>query len=142
MKTYHKTNSGQTLIEFALLLPLLILLTLVTLDLGRAAYYYSAVFNAAREGARYGTVHPGDDSGICSRAQSTAVGLNLVCPGDVTINLIENPAIDYIDVTVDYRFQPVTPLIAGIITTDARCTDGPCIPMSSTARMQIEGVSN
>jgi Flp pilus assembly protein TadG len=47
-------SSGQDLIEFALVVPLLVLFVFGTLDLGRLFYGLIVVTNAAREGARYG----------------------------------------------------------------------------------------
>ncbi|MHB1005495.1 MAG: TadE/TadG family type IV pilus assembly protein [Chloroflexota bacterium] len=44
---------GQTVVELALLLPILSLLMMGALDLGRAYYYYAGVTNAARVGAQY-----------------------------------------------------------------------------------------
>lgn len=44
---------GQTVVELALLLPVLSLLFLGALDLGRVFYSYAAVANATRVGAQY-----------------------------------------------------------------------------------------
>lgn len=41
---------GQSLVEFAIVLPVLLLLVVMIFDLGRAVYYSSAIHNAAREG--------------------------------------------------------------------------------------------
>lgn len=49
----HKRR-GQSLVEFALVLPLLVLIVFGVLDLGRAFYALITITNAAREGARYG----------------------------------------------------------------------------------------
>jgi len=59
--------SGQGLVEFALILPLLLLILLGIFEFGRVLFIYSNLFNAAREGARYGVTSPrnydyGDDS--------------------------------------------------------------------------------
>lgn len=59
-----KSKKGQSLVELALVLPILLLLLLGFLDLGRAYYYEVAITNAAREGARYGALFPKDDPGI------------------------------------------------------------------------------
>lgn len=50
----HK-ESGQTLVEIALLLPFLVLLTLGIVELGRYGYVGILVGNAARAGTAYGT---------------------------------------------------------------------------------------
>src|SRR5260370_23196070 len=49
-----RSQSGQSLLEVALLLPLLVLLLMGTVDLGRYAYIGILVWNAAEAGALYG----------------------------------------------------------------------------------------
>ncbi len=49
-------SRGQALVEFALVFPLFILLLFGLVDLGRLAYINNAISEAAREGARWGTV--------------------------------------------------------------------------------------
>lgn len=50
---------GSTLIEFLLLLPLLAMIFLVALDLGRIAYIDIALRNAVRVGGQYASEHVG-----------------------------------------------------------------------------------
>ena len=47
---------GQSAVEFALVIPLILLLFLIFIDLGRIVYFHSALYNAVREGTRYATV--------------------------------------------------------------------------------------
>ena len=47
---------GQTLVEFALVLPVFLLLLFAVIDGGRYVFLSSAMSNAAREGARLGSV--------------------------------------------------------------------------------------
>jgi len=59
---HNKTTSnkkGQSLVEFALVLPLFVLLIVGVFDLGRAFFAYIAISNAAREGTRVVTFWPG-----------------------------------------------------------------------------------
>ena len=49
---------GQSIIEIALALPLLLVAVLGLADLGRVFFYTSAVTNAAREGAMYAARNP------------------------------------------------------------------------------------
>jgi Flp pilus assembly protein TadG len=49
---------GQAMVEFALLLPVLLLLLVVAIDFGRLFATFVAVNNAAREGAAYAGLHP------------------------------------------------------------------------------------
>ncbi|NIR94732.1 MAG: pilus assembly protein [Gammaproteobacteria bacterium] len=49
---------GQSFVEFAITLPLLLLLLFGAIDLGRAFHAAIALTNSAREGARYGSIYP------------------------------------------------------------------------------------
>lgn len=75
-----RAQSGQSVVEMAIAMPLLLLLLLGTIDVGRVFFDYIQMRNAVVEGATYGSRHPFDASGI-----STAVtdhGL----PGDASIS--------------------------------------------------------
>lgn len=50
-------ESGQTLVEFALVLPLFLLVVLGVIDLARAVWHENTLAFAAREGTRYAIVH-------------------------------------------------------------------------------------
>jgi len=63
-KLQSRSESGQSLLEIALVLPLLMLLALGAIDMGRYAYIGILVANAARAGASYGETRPGDSAGI------------------------------------------------------------------------------
>ncbi len=52
-----KWISGQGLVEFALILPILLLLVMGALDFGRAFYMKTVMENSAREGAYYMVNH-------------------------------------------------------------------------------------
>lgn len=47
-------RSGQGLVEMALMLPLITLILVGTVDLGRVFFYYARLTNAVKEGALYG----------------------------------------------------------------------------------------
>src|SRR5438309_7192902 len=110
---------GQSLVEFAMLASMLFMLLFGILEFGRAAYYYSAVVNAAQEGARYGIV-----TGVNTAAKRTAIISNTVQsavfvdldPSLVTISCPGNAcgsvgAGSLFTVTVNYTFTAVTPLV-------------------------------
>jgi Flp pilus assembly protein TadG len=61
--TVHRSARGQSLVELALTLPLLILILIGLLDLGRMLIAYVTIQNAAREGAHYGISNPDDTAG-------------------------------------------------------------------------------
>jgi Flp pilus assembly protein TadG len=54
----RREQGGQSLVEFSLIVPLLFMLILLIIDFGRAFYVQVALQNGAREGARYGVIHP------------------------------------------------------------------------------------
>ncbi len=89
----RKPTRGQGLVEFALVLPLLVLIIFGVLDLGRAFYSLIAITNAAREGARYGAYHADDMAvgwtGVVAAVRREAAGsgidlssspINVACP--------------------------------------------------------------
>ena len=121
------STHGQSLVEFALIVPLLLLIVFMLLDLGRAVYYYSVIYNAAREGARYGIIHPSDTAGIDAAARELAIGLD---PSDLIITS-SNPSETTIQVTATYRFRIITPLVEIFLGRTQ-------IDLDSTALMIIE----
>lgn len=79
------SQSGATLVEFAIILPLLLLLLFGIIEFARVVTEFTTVRTAAREGARYATTvgtpdapHYTDCQGIIDAAQAQAV------VGDVT----------------------------------------------------------
>lgn len=76
--TNGTNNSGQALVELALTMPLLILLLLGAVELGRVAFASIEVSNAARTAVQYGAMNggaPGDAAGMLGAANSDAYDL-------------------------------------------------------------------
>ncbi len=71
---------GQSLVEMAMIAPFLIMILLMMIDCGRAAYAYSTLAGAAREGARAaittGNNRP-DNPRVISAVQQNAFGVQL-----------------------------------------------------------------
>jgi Flp pilus assembly protein TadG len=63
---------GTALVEFAIILPLLALVSLGTVDLGRAYMTVNQVKNAAREGAVYAQTHPARLAGTACTTPDSA----------------------------------------------------------------------
>jgi hypothetical protein len=59
--TYRKKEKAQGMVEFALTLPILLMLFFGIIEFGRLLFVYSATTTAAREAARYGSA-AGDDA--------------------------------------------------------------------------------
>lgn len=64
MKRRHGPR-GQAMVEFALTLPILILLLVSVFDLGHVVWANNAISTAAREAARFAVVHGGSNSSEC-----------------------------------------------------------------------------
>jgi Flp pilus assembly protein TadG len=117
-----RSARGQSLVEFAITLPILLLIMVGILDLGRVYFAYISLTNAAREGARWGAAHPTDNSGIVTHATNEVDG-NIVKPTDLTINVTCNPCTpgpsdtpginNPIVVNVTYSFHLITTYIFG-----------------------------
>ena len=63
-KNNNKRERGQSLVEAAFALPIVIMLMLGMLDLGRAFYILVELNDAADEGATYAALNYSDISGI------------------------------------------------------------------------------
>lgn len=142
---------GQSLVEFAILLPLLLLIMIFLFDLGRAVYYYSVIHNAAREGARYGIIintdgvgcSTPDEEGIEDAIHDRAIGLNIAAlsVSSSCVNIYdENDFLisSKIRVDVTYEFEPVTPLV-GMFLSDVDGDGLKEIVLHSTSTMNVEG---
>jgi general stress protein CsbA len=77
----RRHEGGQTLIEFALVLPVFLVLLFAVIDIGRVVYVNSVVSQAAREAARLAAV---EASWIGSTDGSCGTTGGPVCPGGVT----------------------------------------------------------
>jgi Flp pilus assembly protein TadG len=109
-------DRGAAAVEFALLLPLLLLIVFGLIDFGRALNAQVTLTQAAREGARLDALGSYTSSQICTRVVTAATGLNLTC-SNVTITAMcpsssSSSGVGSGDgvVQVSYPFTFVTPL--------------------------------
>ena len=76
----RRGRRGQSLVEMAMISPFLVMILLMVIDCGRAAYDYASLAAAAREGARAaittGSNRP-DNNRVIGAAQLNAIGLQL-----------------------------------------------------------------
>ena len=131
MNTIRRSQErGQELLEFALMFPVLFTLLMGVLDMGRAVYYNSVLYNAAREGARYAIIYPDDTAGIEAAVHRLAVGLD---PSVlmITTTVTAGPGADTVQVALTYSFTPVTPLVANFFGASE-------VTMTNQATMQVE----
>lgn len=68
-----RRRRGQALVEFAVVIPVFLLLMVSIFDLGRAVFAYNTLTNAAREGARMAIVNQDLPTIIAEAKRSTAI---------------------------------------------------------------------
>jgi Flp pilus assembly protein TadG len=124
----NRPESGQSLVEFALVALLVMLILAGVLDLGRAFFTYVALQDAAGEGSAYGAVRPtwvehtsvpgqsNDPNNIVYRVKNSSFNSNIIKWED-TIVEVEVPSAEAyqpITVTVSFTYTVMTPVIQAI----------------------------
>jgi Flp pilus assembly protein TadG len=139
---HHK---GQSLVEFAIALTLIMTLVAGAFDLGSAFFSYIAIRDAAQEGALFGSIKAatvvlvnGIDDGVLNNGEglntneiinrvreSSTQPVNLKDITNVTVGVSLTPSVpntdplacagNWISVTVTYNYQVKMPLIGTII---------------------------
>jgi Flp pilus assembly protein TadG len=115
-------QQGAQLVEFALVFPIVLLVTAGIIDVGLLLKDYQVVTNAAREGARLGAVQGGAAAAITARVNGylAAGGLQGSATTDVQQVLVPNPSgpsVPAVRVVVAYPYEylvlaPVATLLA------------------------------
>ncbi len=128
---------GQSLVEFALVVPVFLMIAFGTIDFGLAFDASMNITSAAREGARFGVTNP-STSAITTKVRDVAGNLNnsrltisvscrtaagAACPGGMSGATTGTTLV----VTVNYSYPMITPIAFGTV-----------IPLSSTAQMRVE----
>ncbi len=137
-------SRGQSLVEFAIILPVFILVLVGILDLGRAVYAYNTLNNAAREGSRLAIVDQTEaDIQAFAAQQAGWIG---VPPTDVIVdfrapatpniagscdaNVGTNAVVGCLAVVrVEWGYFAATPIINGLVGT---------IEMAGESRLRVE----
>ena len=119
---------GQALAEFAIALPVFLLLVFGLIDGGRMVIDYSTLANASRNAARVAIVNQSNDATDCSSARtfkcaamdhSAAMGIDASSIDDLAAldaETCEESGCD-ITVTVRHTYEPITPLPSIIFGT-------------------------
>ena len=80
-----KSERGQSLVELAISILILVYLLAGAVEFGLAFFQYVQLRDAAQEGALYGSMAPADTSGIIARIQGASTSPIDLSGGDVTI---------------------------------------------------------
>jgi Flp pilus assembly protein TadG len=151
-------DRGQSLVEFALVFPIIVLLVVAFVEVGRAVFAWNTIANAARQGARVAAVNQLADYTECDESRpiedpydphwsfkgcavltaktlgitGSDVSVAYATPPGTTIDCSPDLHIGCLAaVTVTYDFEVATPFVSWII--------GP-FTMSQTSEMPIERV--
>jgi Flp pilus assembly protein TadG len=135
MKVEGDREKGQSLAEFALVVPIFLLLIFAIVDFGMGFHAYITVTNSAREGARVGAVGS-DAATIETRVRDTADSLNQANL-TVTVTNAQGTPGESVVVDTSYQYSFLTPL-AGIVQFISGDSIGPTLTLSSSADMRLE----
>ncbi len=130
-----RPNRGQALVEFALVIPVFLVILMGVADLGRAVFAYNSITNAAREGARLAIVNQ-DVTSIKERAVSQAAMADTSLASVAVAFRKTTPNADYMTnpdckpynnatrpmaldcvaiVTYQTTYRPITPIISSLV---------------------------
>lgn len=111
------TARGQSLVELALIIPLLLLLFMGAVDVGRLLFASVAIEEAAQEGALYAAFEP-SPSPTLTEAVSARVRSSSTAPEVTGATAAATCApVGKITVTAQYNYPLVTPLIREMLGT-------------------------
>jgi Flp pilus assembly protein TadG len=115
IRRFLKRSRGQSLVEFGIIVPVLLLLVLGAIDFGRVYFAYVSVTNGARNGAQYAALSPeaaADSDGI--REAAVADTSDLLDTSETNPEVAVATGTDsggglYADVTVSYTYSTLFP---------------------------------
>lgn len=149
----RRRANGQSLVEMALLLPLLLMILFGIIDLSYYVYGYATIYQAARNGSEKAAELPpyeaklGDPTDDCTHAILDAAEKGAVTFTDILDPMRQHIRIIYptgqrelgqpIEVSIDYDIKPLTPLFRFISFGNQGN-----MPVHATARRTIESLGN
>jgi len=105
-----RNQQGTSLVEFVIILPVLMLITLAVIDLGRAYATDLFLMSSAREGAYYLMQNPRDTAGAIEQTTDALTEYGVPIE-EVTITATSAGSGDMVTVSVSYDF----PLLFGFL---------------------------
>ena len=125
-----KSEQGQSLVELAISLMLILLVLAGAVDFGRAFFAIIALRDAAQEGVLYASINPTDEPGIESRVQTMSdspIDMSSIPPEDIDVSYsdLDHKCAGFYDnggakesyavsVSVEYEFKFTMPMIQEI----------------------------
>ncbi len=128
-KKLRRSKRGQSLVEIALILPILLIILFGIMEFGRVFHSYLVITHAAREGARYGIISK-DAAQIKQKVQDASPGITLDL-SDIDVNPSTNLTAGVpLTISVEYQLDLFTPVLADIIPNP--------IVISTSSTMRVE----
>lgn len=135
-----KNQRGAALIETAITLPLVLLVSVAIFEFGRAYQTWQVLTNAAREGARIAVLPDYNDTQVTSTVRNYLTSGRLTNAGTASIIVVRNEPFGTTTasrVTVNYPFQFM--VLNGVVRlVRADSTVGTPLTMQSSALMRNE----
>ena len=139
-------SSGQSLIEFALVLPMLLVLVFGIVEFGNAWRHYQLITNTAREGARIAVLPSSTEAIVRSVIDDRLNGSGLdAAQATVTLTILDfgdpgySNSADIVTIEYPYNFVFLGPII-DLMCTGIGCSGGAysSVTLSSTSIMRNE----
>ncbi|MBT8217450.1 MAG: pilus assembly protein [Acidimicrobiia bacterium] len=108
-----KDDRGASTLELAFVAPLLFIVALGIVDMGRALATTVPVSEAAQEGLTYAAYEPTETDEIIARILFSTTDPDLK-PENITISCPSAPA-DHVAITVEYDLELMTPFVADML---------------------------
>jgi Flp pilus assembly protein TadG len=135
-----KNQRGAALLETAITIPLILLISVGIFEFGRAYQTWQVLTNAAREGARIAVLPDYTDTDVNNAVRNYLTGGRLTNASTATISIVRNVpfgAATASRVTVNYPFQfMVISPVARLVRSNS--TVGAPLTMQSSALMRNE----
>ncbi len=112
-----RSEEGSSIVELAVVVPVLVMLLTGVADVGRMLWIKGALEEAAQEGAIYAVLNPTGDIEGRVRASSDSP-IDFGDPAEVTIEV--TCVSDTITVTVGHNVELITPFMADVFGTSSR----------------------
>lgn len=117
-----KSQRGQSLVELALSLMVILMLLMGAVDFGIALFAYVSMRDAAQDGAIYGSINPTDVTGIKNRAVDAASDVIAVDPDNVIVTIngsacegLTSGTPNTLQVLITHQHPVSTPLVGAMI---------------------------
>ena len=110
----NKSERGQSLVELAISLVILLILLAGAVEFGMAFFQFVQLRDAAQEGALYGSLNPSDNAGIMARIRGSSdspVKLSdssVVPDGNIAITVVGGAACEGNGLKVEISYSHVT----------------------------------